>query len=1214
MQNSRNILLAPSVRPETSRVVNVLNGDFDVSESGLTVVITLTAYNGSITLPRLRRMSDSFALTVRLITATNVLAIRPSGHDTIDNKDEPHYLYGYNQLNIIRGDDTWHVLHTAKANVFNVVSSCAPKTVDSCFSSIKTAVDYARVHMLDKLSVDSKLLVNVHPGTYEEDPIVLPSFVSIVGIGGNLTTIIKAKDPAGTVFTLANFSSIIDVTVKDAHAGGGILLAGVGNMLSRCLVRDCRRGYVCAGGHVKISNCGYLRLTGGVTPADDEVVFTAQGEGVGPMATRVDIEGLHIVAYGAVAKLGVGVCVTGTSEVNIGSLTCERAQRGLKLMDSATVEFVGSVVKQCDVGVEMDGAATCRMLSVDLNNSAGKDVDLLSQDVRLIGIGNVIARNKAAVTESTVMSFLNNEPGDEGLVVLGELHVGTVERPTESVFGEGDSYSAGVVASVDGGATFLASTVPAFALPGTAVGSWLYVASDRLTSDRIFARAYGLKVQVVQAAAPTDPAVESCMAVEYWNGTVWTAAPAMVTTASQPYASHGNLLMQAAGSFQVRLAADMASKWTACTLAGAAAAGAARFWLRVGPAVPLATAPTVAGLKLHSNRTEINCDGFLEFFGTARPVASLPYSAEMFDGSTSTPSNDNIFASTTFAVGRYNNEYKNNANDRMGIMSFLPPDIDTSSGIMMTITLVIPKDNATGGNAQFDISHAFTRDGAALSTVRSNLPTTLPGQLTQSHLLPVTAVGVQQSFRVFMDVSAGIALRERTTTGDALWVTVHRTNATADTHTGSVSVAQIAMHYVRWCHGAHITSFSRSLVSDSLANGWNHGGLTFVSGMELRIPPAVLATAPATRAVTYAFVVNAPQNIFNYFAVASAAGIPRVAMIHMPWYGMFSMDTSDAGPYDRVSTYPTDMSALTNRDLHVVFVRDAANGTARIFFDGVQVAQSTRQRRGIGLATAFAINPLSHHGEWVGTVKDVRVFDRALSALEVRWLHAPADGAVAADVAAVAAADAAAPQVAVDFAVALPAAVSADDYGVASGTATLVDAGAGVHVTGDNSIFVPLPAPVTVGPLTVVEFDYTSTSSSIYVGGVSLSAGADVNGWSSVVQVFGSTVGGERMEHRVYGAGTGTRRFSIPVGALGVYADGLVATHLGIICNAQVGGNAAGMTVSNVVVRSQAFTEPNDTDPALRVHYALGETTGRVVADSSVHAHHGAILGPMVDV
>ena len=49
-----------------------------------------------------------------------------------------------------------------------------------------------------------------------------------------------------------------------------------------------------------------------------------------------------------------------------------------------------------------------------------------------------------------VGSYINSKGGDEGFNIIGELHVGSQDRPAESTFGEGDSYNDNMICYTSG--------------------------------------------------------------------------------------------------------------------------------------------------------------------------------------------------------------------------------------------------------------------------------------------------------------------------------------------------------------------------------------------------------------------------------------------------------------------------------------------------------------------------------------------------------------------------------------------------------------------------------------------------------------------------------------------------------------------------------------------------------------------------------------------
>ena len=147
--------------------------------------------------------------------------------------------------------------------------------------------------------------------------------------------------------------------------------------------------------------------------------------------------------------------------------------------------------------------------------------------------------------------------------------------------------------------------------------------------------------------------------------------------------------------------------------------GTAYYWTRFRIESAIDFAPVFEQLKLHTNRFEINDDGWIEYFGKARPIGQLALSlaqGKPFDG---VMANQNLYVSQNIGVGGSDNTF-NSTDDKMGINGFLPFDCDTSSPLRLVWS---GRPNGTGTYG-WTVRWAWVNDGDALVSGNPAVPTT----------------------------------------------------------------------------------------------------------------------------------------------------------------------------------------------------------------------------------------------------------------------------------------------------------------------------------------------------------------------------------------------------------------------------------------------------------------------------------------------------------
>ncbi len=117
---------------------------------------------------------------------------------------------------------------------------------------------------------------------------------------------------------------------------------------------------------------------------------------------------------------------------------------------------------------------------------------------------------------------------------------------------------------------------------------------------------------------PTDAVAE------YWNGSAWTSYNFMCNEASSPYYFVTTPMVNTVGKYHVRFGLHSASPVASKTLNGEE-----KYWCRWRIVNAWSSLPAIEYIKLHTCSTIINKDGFLEYFGDARPIDKLDWSIVM---------------------------------------------------------------------------------------------------------------------------------------------------------------------------------------------------------------------------------------------------------------------------------------------------------------------------------------------------------------------------------------------------------------------------------------------------------------------------------------------------------------------------------------------------------------------------------------------------------
>jgi hypothetical protein len=257
------------------------------------------------------------------------------------------------------------------------------------------------------------------------------------------------------------------------------------------------------------------------------------------------------------------------------------------------------------------------------------------------------------------------------------------------VFGEGDSHTREMVVFTNTNlavgtwvdvtteaASPSSSTFTVF--PGVTAGNTIYFGGDFEFP--------GLKVDTTTAIVLGG---SGAIEWEYWNGSAWTDLPVMATKSTADYDQYSNGTFGRVASEQIRF--GQTTGWATTSLNDES-----KYWVRCRITTAITTSPVMQQVKLHTNRMEINADGFIEFFGAARPTRDLvaPFKlAEDLSGSS--PGNEALTLASGITITPLDNRFNNSALDGNGFLIVIPEGLSTCHPLEFTVEW-IPKDSGSG--------------------------------------------------------------------------------------------------------------------------------------------------------------------------------------------------------------------------------------------------------------------------------------------------------------------------------------------------------------------------------------------------------------------------------------------------------------------------------------------------------------------------------------
>jgi hypothetical protein len=296
------------------------------------------------------------------------------------------------------------------------------------------------------------------------------------------------------------------------------------------------------------------------------------------------------------------------------------------------------------------------------------------------------------------------ETGDDKGVFIegGQLSVGSKDEPHESIFGAGDSYPVEIAfhyntANESGGTITGAADITTI------------LKSDQGSTTPMFANNLAGEVVMIGATIPPGGVKSKWDSLgnlepdriigEYLNNVgVWEDNTYGVTNANSPYQRYSWSIASATNE-QLRFGLSLISPnqdFESRTL-NINGVDYNYYWVRVRLLTPVTEVPVLQQVKTHTNRTEINADGVVEFFGLARGVKNI----EILEtaNQASDPANENVSYFTGGINGGISklsdNEFADNAVDSRMYLAKIDSSIDTSTPIVISIPFYV-KGTGTG--------------------------------------------------------------------------------------------------------------------------------------------------------------------------------------------------------------------------------------------------------------------------------------------------------------------------------------------------------------------------------------------------------------------------------------------------------------------------------------------------------------------------------------
>lgn len=299
------------------------------------------------------------------------------------------------------------------------------------FTSVKAAID-----SITDATETNRYVVEVSPGVFTEDTIVMKPHVSLVGIDRN-ATIVQVDDPSKFLFVSADNCSVSDLTlIGGTDSSGGIIITGTHAVGGVFFIRN-----VTFGNSYKIidmNSSTFAQIT----------CFTCFGANNLDFNTGFDIRGsgvniLSLVSYNmqisSTAVMDSLVNITGTNNrfyaANVAAINGGgQLGNAIQAQNGATISLTDFTIDGPDVGLRVNNVGSgvhMQMAGFNILNSTANSI-LIEHPDTTGSISGTFSADNVSLDPNALVGLAHSDPDQNtaGFAVTGDILHSDVGQPS----------------------------------------------------------------------------------------------------------------------------------------------------------------------------------------------------------------------------------------------------------------------------------------------------------------------------------------------------------------------------------------------------------------------------------------------------------------------------------------------------------------------------------------------------------------------------------------------------------------------------------------------------------------------------------------------------------------------------------------------------------------------------------------------------------------
>jgi len=655
----------------------------------------------------------------------------------------------------------------------------------------------------------------VSPGTYiENNPIVLPAGSSLRSNGTGANTFIIAQNPNSDLIVMGPQCSITGFTIngaKGVNARGVYFDAtqtngsGTFSVIAECFVVDCFTGVECDGknfyGIVDTLYCDKIIIKAATQTLGKGVYIHSGGQFITTTSYVVGVPGYFPVLIGY-------YCSDPTSKISIIGGSAWFCGIGIQLENNCNSELSLLTLNYNNIGTLIGTNGSTTKLSANslaINNSVTYDISVLATRANVEIYSSYVDDSKIYNPNHVNINIKYNATnyGNYYQAILGDLQIGSANQPSRLGIGEGLYINNGIFIFsnsnlesgtwIDNTVGALSYTVPSFNLfPTGAVGECMYIGSDY--------DIFGFKISMITCTSTM--ATLNDIVWEFWNGTTWVTFNVMQTYPSYPCHTYMNAFVSIVSVFNVRFGLSTNAPFVTKTLNGKT-----KKWIRYRIVNALSNVPSGEFVKIHTNSTVVNNDGYIEYFGNARIAKN--FQITNIYPSNSTPTSNELFITQNVSIGLTNNVFASGSLTKLGFCDKIETDIDISFPLKLNLAFVT--NDASTGDIVWTVRYGYTSAGFNVYLNSNDAPTSNTNIMSTQNIVTVNVNNNNTDLRTVIDIDIhNIPSNPSSSDKYILFMVLERdatNNNNLDTYPGNAVLMNMDLTFVSWCNGGHLLGF-----------------------------------------------------------------------------------------------------------------------------------------------------------------------------------------------------------------------------------------------------------------------------------------------------------------------------------------------------------------------------------------------------------------------